>query len=302
MAPSDRLGTIRVIAVLCALLNVVFADFTLLAQTGGPWYEPAGILSLLPHLKLQILFSSPELLMIFKAVLILSLAAAMLGVLTPFSLLISTVLYWFYLAVLAAHTVSLDSGVLPLYLMFMMIWLPSGEGFSLDYKWRRQYPHLRLDDRPSASIAWGVFLVRAVVAFSFFQSGFSKLENTGLGWVQPWRFQQFIIEDSLIFDHTAWIPRLLSAPPVLWTLLACFYLGLELFFPVILLVRDLRILYPFAAVIVRSLSLVPQNIYFHDLMLLQFIFYDWDRILPLRPVQEQDRRKNVSLFRFWKTS
>ncbi len=299
-APSDRLGAIRVIVVVCAILNVVFRDFNLLAQAAGPWYQAEGFFQFLPARWTGVFFYSGTVLLLFKACLLLFLISSLLGFYTRFSLFVSTGLYALYLATLGSATGSLDCGILPLYLMFMLIWIPSGEGISLDQQWRPEYSHLKVDDRPSVSIGWSVFLLRAVLAFSFFQDGLSKIQNTGLGWIRPWRLEQFLIQDSLIFSHAAWVSHLMSAPPAFWILLAAAYLGFELFFPVILLVRNLRVLYLLAAVLVRSFVLIPQNIFFHDLILLQFIFYDWDRILPLRPVPEQDRRKRNPLFRIRK--
>ena len=290
MAPSSRLGVIRAIIVLCALINVVFQDFGLLAQTVAPWYHPDGFLKLASAFPTGIFLGSEILLLIFKSVLIISLGLAFVGFRTQIALTAATLLYFIYMAIFHSATGSLDNGILPLYLMFLMIWIPTGEGFSIDQRCRKDYAHLRLDDRPSTAIAWSVFLVRAVLVFSYFQSGIAKIQNTGLGWIRPSRFRQFMIEDSLIFSHTAWIPHLVQFSPAVWAGLACVYLGLELFFPLLLLVRDLRVLYPLAAVLVRSFTLFPQNVFFHDLILLQFVFYDWDRILPLTPLGPQDRR------------
>lgn len=301
LAPSDRLGTIRVIVVLCAIFNVVFQDFNLLAQAAELAYRPEGLLQAIPGQWIDGLFHSETALLFFKAVLLLVLLSALAGFHARISLFVATVLYAFYLGVFRAGAWSLDNGILPLYLMFIMIWLPSGETFSFDQWRRRDYAHLKLDDRPSASIGWSIFLVRSVLVFSYFQSALSKIQNTGWGWVRPWRLRQFLMEDSLIFSHAAWIPHFVNSPDAFWALLACSVMGLELFFPGILLVRNFRILYLLAAVLVRSLILIPQNIFFHDLILLQFIFYDWDRILPLRPPAEHDRRKGNVLFRIKKT-
>ena len=298
-ASSDRLGAIRIIVVLCAILNVVFQDFTLLGQAVGPWYQPEGFFRAIPAHWTGIFFNSEAVLLIFKAFLLIFLISALIGFYTRFSLLVSTGFYAFYLATLGSGAGSLDCGGLPLYLMFMLIWIPSGEGISLD-PWRRrrrEYAHLKLDDRPSVSIGWSVFLLRAVLAFSFFQAGLSKIQNTGWGWIRPWRLEQFFIQDSLVFSHAGWVSHLIAVPPPFWMLLAMAYLGIELFFPVILLVRNSRVLYLLAAVLVRSFVLIPQNIFFHDLILLQFIFYHWDRILPLGPASEHDRRKGTPFFR-----
>ena len=298
MAPSDRLGTIRVVVVLCALANVVFHNFNLLAQAAGSWYQPEGVMTWFPGTATEFLFSSGTALLVLKALLILFLISALVGFRTYFSLLVSTILYTLYLGTLRANSWSLSNGILPLYLLFILIWVPCGEAFSVDQLYRREYAHLKLDDRPSVAMGWSVFLVRAVIAFSFFLSGISKFQNTGPGWIHAWRFRQFVLEDSLTFSHLGWVPHLLAAPRIFWLLLAAAYLGFELFFPLILLVRDLRVIYLFAGVILRSFVLLPQNIFFHDLILLQFVFYDWDRILPLRQALEQDRRKKVSLFPF----
>lgn len=302
MAPSARLGAIRVIVVLCALMNVVFQNFDLFAQAAGPWYQAPGFFHWIPYQIGELLFNSVTALIVLKAALIFFLISALLGFCTGFSLFVSTALYCLYLGTLRENTWSLDNGMLPLYLMFVMVWIPSGEGVSIDQGWRKEYAHLKLDDRPSLSMGWSIFLVRAVIAFSYFQSGVLKLHNTGFSWIRPWQLANSMIRDSMTFSHLQQIPHLTGAPETLWVLLACAYLGLELFFPLLLFVRNLRPGYLLAAILVRGIVLAPQNIFFDDLILLLFVFFDWDRILPLVPVSSYDRRKTNFFFRFRKAS
>jgi hypothetical protein len=290
MAPASRLGILRILIVFSALMYVVWEHFISFSEVPFAWYRPEGFMMFIPRGSMEALLTSKLALMAFKGGLLFFLTAALVGWKTRFSLFAATLLYFIFIGTVRAYAWFFHTGLLPFYLMFFLIWLPCGEDMSLD---ALSKPKTARDPRPSENIAWGVFLLRAVVAFSYFQAGFAKLRNTGLTWMEPWNLKRYVVEDSLTAMHFEFDfgLKMMHLPDTFWGLFAVVALFSELLYPCVLFSWRLRMIYPIAGVFLHSVILLMHNIFFPDLILLQMVFYDWDRILLPRALPPQDRRK-----------
>ena len=296
MSPPERLGFIRIISVSAALMYCLWENFTAICEVPFSWYKPLGFMMFLPEKIIWHLHWSPERLLLFKAVTIFFLLLSLFGVFTQVSLFFATCFYFYFIGVIRGYAWFFHTGLVPLYLMFFLIWLPSGDGISLDqkiFKNKMLFP----DERPSPSIGWSVFLLRAVAAGCYFQAGYAKLHNMGIFWISPWNLKHFFIQDSLNIMHFnfGWGLKVMHFPDPFFILLAVTAIASELFYPVILFSWSLRMVYPIIGAMLHTTITFFHNIFFPDLIILQLIFYDWDRILGIPKLPDYDRRSKSLL-------
>lgn len=280
MPPGERLGIVRFIVALAALAHVLWQDFSSLADLPFAWYQPQGLMRFLPPALPAFLLKTPAALAGYKITLVIFLIAASAGIWTRTSLVIGSTLYFVFLGISNAYYPSLSWEVIPLYMMFFLIWLPCGESFSLDQKIFRRPS----DKRPSLVNGWAVFLLRAVFCFSFFQAGLAKIEHMGTAWLEAWNLKHFVIQEgltSMVNHHWHLGMRLAGLPDFAWGWLAGAVLFSELLFPLVLFSWRLRQIFPVLISFLHGMVLLTHSIFSPELFVLPFIFYDWDR-LPLK--------------------
>lgn len=284
MAPPIRLGILRVIIVATALMNVLWEDYPSFAEAPFSWYRPEGFMMFIPWSWMQNLMTSAFHLTVFKWTLVTFLTLALVGYMTRLSLFFALVLYFIFLGSVRAYAWFFHFGLASFYLMFFLLMLPCADGFSLDHRLRKNERTHHLDERPSEVIGWSVFLLRAVLALCYFQAGYAKVHNTGLAWVEPWNLKHFVVGDSLTVMHFDfdWGLFLMHWPDGIWQVLAIGALFSELLYPAVLFSWHLRMVYPLIGIFLHGSILLLHNIFFPDLILLQAIFYDWERIQERR--------------------
>lgn len=297
MAPAVRLGMLRAVICSAAIFSVAMERLSAFAEVSAVWYQPAGFLKWLPHAWMHTLLSSGGMLLGFQLLLILFLLMAAAGILTGFSLAVSMVLYFIYAGILRSYGTYFNSGFVLLYLLFFMIFLAPGSAFSIDAGIRRKRGE-KPDLQPHQSIGWSVFLLRAVVALSFWQAACAKLHFTGLPWIDWWNVKRFFVADNLTFGSfdSGFISHAVQLPETFWSGLAGAYLGLELFFPLVLVSWDVRRYYPLAAAALQILLIVLCPALVLDAgtaLILLLVFFDWDRVLLKHLLPPQDRRSRT---------
>lgn len=289
-----RLGAIRVIAVFTALLFVCWENLPSFSVMPRDWYHPLGYMMFMPQSLMYSLLSSFWLLASFKLLLVLFLSLAMVGYQTRFTMPCATFLYLIYISIPRAFSWFFHTGLIPLYLMFFLIFLPSEDGLSFDAKRRIKKGDLSFE-HPNAMYAWGVFLLRLVVALCYFQAGYAKLHNSGLSWIEPWNLEHHVVTSTLTlmhFDFRVGLWMMQAFPDWAWSLFAAAAICSELFYPLVLFSWQLRQIYPLVGMALHMSILFIQNIFFPDLIILQLVFYDWDRILNLLSYSSHDRRSS----------
>ncbi|MSR76735.1 MAG: hypothetical protein EXS63_00695 [Candidatus Omnitrophica bacterium] len=295
MCNASRLGAIRILVLLTALFYVLWENFPVFSEVPFDWYRPIGFMMFVPRSMMAVLLSSSVILAAFKLLLVVFLLMALVGCQTRWSLLAATVMYFIYISVPRAYAWFFHTGLLPFYLMFFMLWLPVEDGLSWDQSQSQKKGRSGEKETQQVIYGWSVFLLRAVMAGCYFQAGYAKLHNSGLEWFAPWNLKHHILQDTLGIMHFRFQVGLgtIHWPDGVWILLSAAAVFSELFYPVILFSWHLRMIYPLIGMMLHGFILLLQNIFFPDLIILQLIFYDWDRILNLNRFPWHDRRGTV---------
>ena len=290
MPSPARLGIIRVIVVTAVLAYVLWEDFPSFAEAELSWFRPVGFIMFVPETLLKPLLQSSALLLSYKLALVVSLLLALVGLRTRVFLVLSAGLFFFYMGIVRSYAWFFHTGLIPFFLMLAMAFLPSGEAVSIDQKRRRKESQIGAH---SLTIGWSVFLLRAIVAFSYFQAGFAKLRNSGFAWLEPWNLKRHVVRDTLDtmqFQFQFGLD-LMHWPETFWFASACVAVFSELFYPIVLFSWRLRFIYPIIGIVLHLGILFLHNIFFPDLILIQLIFYDWDRIFGIGQDPSFNRRK-----------
>ena len=288
---AARLGAIRLIVIMTALFYVLWENMPSFSEVPVSWYRPIGLMMFFPKSLMQELLSSATLLILFKTALIIFLLLSLIGCKTRWSLLIATPLYLIYISIPRAYAWFFHTGLIPFYLMFFMLWLPIEDALSWD-SWLGKNKESSSKGTQQKIYAWAVFLLRFVLAGCYFQAGYAKLHNSGLKWFAPWNLKHHVLQSTLGIMHFNFGLglKLMYLPDGLWILLSAAAVFSELFYPLILFSWHLRMIYPLVGMMLHGFILLLQNIFFPDLIILQLIFYDWDRIFNLERFPWHDRR------------
>jgi hypothetical protein len=178
---------------------------------------------------------------------------------------------WFY------HT-----GLVPLYLLAVLAFLPAGDGFSVD-RLRRLW---RGTAGPSAHVAtrrygWARYAVWTALALPYVAAGFSKLRNGGPLWWDAVNFKYILFYSALRPMEFSFDGGLLltSAPDLLFEAMALAAILGEMFYGLVLVSKWGRWIMPTVMLGMHVGILFLQDILFFDLILLQVIFFN---LRPLR--------------------
>jgi predicted DCC family thiol-disulfide oxidoreductase YuxK len=176
-------------------------------------------------------------------------------------------------------------GLVPLYLMAVLSFTPCGDGWSVDRLWNT------FRDRPSPGntgprsvYGWSRYACWAVIGLAYTAAGLSKLRNGGLFWWNAANMKSFLYHTTLqpatYSEPIHWdlSLHLVRAPDVLFALLGLISLLAELLYALVLFSRTARVIFPLAMLAVHAGIYVFMYGWFADLALMQFVFFDWDRI------------------------
>ncbi len=297
MAPSVRLGMIRFVICAAALVSVCMERLAAFSEVSSAWMRPAGFLKWIPAHTLSAFTESALYLFLFQAVLIIVLVLAAAGLFTRVSLIISALLYLLYAGLLRSYGTYFSQGIVTFYLLFFLSFLPCGEDFSLDRRWK-QSRGLQPDLQPRLSAGWAIFLLRAVIALTYFQSGWAKLHYAGTAWLEPGNLKRILMSENLsLMTYSGGIfEKCLHWPEPAWNLLGSMVFFMELLFPVVLISWGIRKIYPvFAGAIFLALALLCPPLILDGVtsLCLLLVFYDWDRIFLRHLLPAQDRRRQI---------
>lgn len=183
-APLRRLGLFRIAIVGYALIDIALVlDFTTrYARVSDIFFEPIILVQALGRVRLD-----PGATTVVHVVCIVSLAAALVGLLTRVSLIVGSVTYTWLLATYYSFG-KVDHGRITIVIaMWAMTIAPAGGAYALD-EWRarrRSKPlgHLEGGERVHEFAGWALRLVSVLVVGVYFLSGVAKLRDGGLEWI-----------------------------------------------------------------------------------------------------------------------
>src|SRR5262245_33375122 len=119
-----------------------------------------------------------------------------------------------------------------------------------------------------------------MIALPYVANGLGKLLDGGLFWWHPTNMRNHLYMDTLNPREYDWALslHLVHAPDIFFSLMGLFALFSETFFGLVLLSRVARWIFPVAAIMMHIGIFLFQRILFLDLILLQFVFFDFTLI------------------------
>lgn len=214
-------------------------------------------------------------LQVFEWLTALLLFFGIIGWQTRIVIPLGTFCYFLLGGILRQYSHFWHTGLIPLYVLFILSLTPCGDGLSLDRLWKvYQGRTVPAADRPLATYGWSRYACWVVIAVPYVAAGLSKLRNGGLLWwdATNMRFQlystalapmQFDFSLALHFSH---------APDILFALLGIAGVYGELAYGLVLFSKKARWIMPCLMAMMHLGILFFQDILFFDLILLQLVF------------------------------
>jgi hypothetical protein len=274
--PTDAkaLGMIRAAIcgfVFCAILVTDFIDLGRLPVTV---MRPTGLMQIFPW-RLYDALITPNGMLTFKALLLISLFAATNGFLTSATTKATAVLFLFYQGLLRSFGHFNHDEMPVAYILIVLAFTPCGDAFSLDSLWRRA--RSRVGD---VVYGYPILLMRMLVAWSYFTSAIIKLRVSGLGYVSADNLPTLAIMHSLDNLHDThfrlafWLPQFRGAS----TVVVVTVLLWELAFPLTIFSKTARrIILPLGLVFHLG-TLLFMNVFFPYHLAAYLVFVDWPRV------------------------
>jgi hypothetical protein len=275
-----QLAWIRILVCLIAFILTIIEDFPAIARVPAEFRRHDRFFHLLDSLPgYATLASNPSLLAILQWATALMLLLALLGFKTRVTLLLGSLGFFLLQAILRHHTYYFHTGLLPLYLLLLLSWTPCAAAWSID-RWLNPAKC----EANRQSVGFAVYACYAIIALVYLFCGLSKLRDSGLGWFSGDNIEHKLVQDALrpIFLDYKWKASLWlvqhDTPPLVYTIIGIFGIATELGYIAVLFSRRARVVMPAMAFVVHAGILLLQHILFLDLLLLQLVFINADRL------------------------
>jgi predicted DCC family thiol-disulfide oxidoreductase YuxK len=171
--------------------------------------------------------------------------------------------------------------LVPIYLLAVLSCTPCGDGWSVDRLWK-VYQGRPVPDTARASpiYGWSRYACWVVIALPYVGNGLGKLRDGGLFWWNATNMRSMLYHDTLTPREFDWALslHLAPAPDILFATLGLIAVLTETSFGLVLFSRIARRILPVMAIMMHIGILLLQRILFLDLILLQFVFFDFTRI------------------------
>ncbi len=230
----------------------------------------------------ETLLSNPHLLAILQWTTAILLLLGMVGLKTRVTLLLAGLCFFVVQAILRQYTYYFHTGLVPLYLLLVLPWTPCAAAWSFD-RWLN--PSKRKASRQS--VGFGVYACLMVIAIIYLFCGLSKMRDSGLHWFRGDNIRRILLLDAMnpIFldykwNATLWLVQH-DAPQFVYSTIGIVGVATELGYFTVLFSRTARIVMPAIAFGVHIGILVFQHILFLDLLMLQLVFLNADRLAAL---------------------
>ena len=209
---------------------------------------------------------------------ILLLFVGMIGLWTRIVVPLAAVGVFFSLGLLINYTFFWHQGVVPMYVLMVLAFTPCGDGWSLDRLRRiaQGKPVVAATDRAPV-YAWARFVAWVVIVPAYVLNGVSKLHEGGWFWWNSTNFRGMIYMDNLNPRWFDWTPGLYihPLPDFVFAAIPLTAVVMEILFFLVLFSRVGRWIFAgFAAAMHAGIGLLQRFVFF-DLVMLQFIFWDW---------------------------
>ena len=189
--------------------------------------------------------------------------------------------------------------LVPIYILAVLSFTPCGDGWSVDRLWKvYQGRPVPAADQHFPAYGWSRYACWLVIAIPYVLNGLGKLDGgEGLFWWNATNMRSMLYYDSLTPREFNWALSLYlaPAPDILFAILGLFALFTETFFGIVLFSRTARRILPVMAIMMHIGIFLLQRILFLDLMLLQFVFFDFSRLRKRIGEWLQNRRGRIQV-------
>lgn len=274
--PTDAkaLGMIR--AAICGFVfgAILLTDFVDLGRLPPTVIRLTGTMQIFPW-RLYDMLLTPNGMLTFKALMLISLLAAAAGYLTSATTKAAALLFLFYQGLLRSFGHFNHDEMPVVYILIVMAFTPCGDAFSLDSLWR--HARARVGD---VVYGYPILLMRALLAWSYFTSAIIKLRVSGLRYFSPDNLPSLAIMHSLDNMHDThfrlafWLPQVRGAS----TILVVIVLLWELAFPLAIFSKTARRIILPLGVIFHLTTLFFMNVFFPYHLAAYAVFVDWPRV------------------------
>lgn len=279
-ATTHQLAWIRILVCLTALIYTLIENLPLFAHMPAAMRNSYKFWYLLNHLPGATTFlGSPFLLAGLQWTTAAFLLLALIGFQTRIALCFGAVGFFFTQALPRHYTYFYHSGVVPVYLLFLLPLTPCAAAWSVDCLLNRS------KSVPNRQwVGFSIFAIYAVMATVYLMCALSKMRDSGWQWFSGDNIEQKLVRDALepIYLNYNWKATLWlvqhHAPGFVFALIGGFGLVAELGYVAVLFSRKAQIVLPIMAFAVHLGILVFQHILFLDLLILQLVFVDVDRV------------------------
>ncbi|MBC7810113.1 MAG: HTTM domain-containing protein [Burkholderiales bacterium] len=270
------LGVFRALVCAVLLANALWEDLSNVTKLPLGLRQRMGTANWLP----EAIFTNETLLIVIQLVTIITLVLGMLGLWTRLTLptaLVSTLLMG---GIIRSMTSYYHINVATWWLLLILCWTPCADTFSID-AWRKRDTYAALRKRtPPMVYGWARYACWVLLVLVYLAAGLNKLRQGGLLWWDATNLRSIVYRSALEpsdFDFAAGLV-LENAPDALFALLGITSLVIELGYASVLFSRRARWVFPALAAAMHIGIFLLQKIFFYDLVLLQLLFVDWERV------------------------
>jgi predicted DCC family thiol-disulfide oxidoreductase YuxK len=287
-ATPGSLGAIRMWTCLVLLLGAVREDLPSIALLPVEMRQPVGLMQyfyLLP-IGFERLVTSGASLRVFQWLTELLLFLGAVGWRTRLVIPLGALCTCVFWGILRDYSFFWHQNLVPLYVMAVLSWTPCGDGWSVDRLWKVYQGRAVPDaDRGSLVYGWSRYACWVVIVLPYVAAGMSKLRGGGFLWWNATSIRSMLYLETLKKGPDYWAGpdwalslHLTQAPDLLFGLLGLGALLGELSFGMVLFSSMARRIFPVLMMVTHIGILLLQKILFLDLILLQFVFFDFRRI------------------------
>lgn len=281
-ATPEALGAIRALICFIMVLWVLREDLGTTALLPESMLNPEN-LGLLVWLYdagpwMHAMMRSPTACRVFQGVTVVLLLLGMAGWRTRWVMPLAFFGCLVMGAMLRGYTFYWHQGLVPIYVMGLLCFLPCGAAFSWDRRRRAARGLPVVDPRQASALyGWSRWLIWMLIAITYVMAGASKLRNGGVDWWEPDNMRRMLMIDALgamnwQWPGAFWLER---GPVWMWAVMGFMGIFGELIYGLVPFWKPARWLVPLMTLGMHVGILFIQNILFLDLMLIQAIFYNW---------------------------
>jgi hypothetical protein len=282
-ATPGALGAIRIAVCSVAIVNTLWEQLPSSAKIPVGLRSRMGLLELLYDLPIgfERLVASRAGLTVLECLTLLFLVFGAVGFATRLMLPVAAFGYFVMGGILRQYAWFFHSGLIPLYLLVTLSFTPCGDGWSIDARRRRRRGSLVDPDLATPRYAWARYACWLVIAMPYVLAGLSKLRAGPPVWWSAVNFRKVLLGTNLKpmqFDFDVGL-AIFGWPDWVWSWLGFMAVATELAYGSVLFSRHARRVVPALTALLHLGILFFQNILFFDLILLQLVFVDFDRLL-----------------------